>query len=86
MRDAIIRDGNGKLQQRIEIGPHALVADEPRESGGDDLGPAPHDYLLAALGACTSMTLKLYAERKGWPLRHVEVTLRQEKTADAHVI
>jgi putative redox protein len=52
-----------------------LMADEPPESGGDDAGLAPHEWILAGLGACTSMTLKLYADRKGWPLESVEVTV-----------
>ncbi len=86
MRDATVRTGSGKLRQDIDIDKHHLVADEPVSSGGDDTGPAPHDFLLAALGACTSMTLKMYAERKGWPLRAVEVKLSQAKENDVHVI
>jgi putative redox protein len=55
----------GRFLQRVRVGRHALVADEPAAVGGDDAGPGPYDYLLAALGACTSMTMRLYAERKG---------------------
>jgi len=55
------------------------VADEPVEAGGADRGPNPYELLLAALGACTAMTVQLYAERKGWPLSGVEVTLRHER-------
>jgi putative redox protein len=63
----------GKFRQSVTIGAHSLVADEAKEVGGDDAGPDPHEYLLAALGACTSMTVKMYADRKGWPLRSVRV-------------
>ena len=71
--------GAGKLQQEITIGPHHLRADEPVSSGGDDSGPSPYDLLTAALGACTSMTLRLYAERKQIPLERVRVNLRHDK-------
>jgi len=86
MRDATVRTGSGKLQQSIDVGPHHLVADEPVDVGGGDGGPAPHDFLLAALGSCTSMTVKMYADRKGWALRAVEVRLSQAKEDGAHVI
>jgi putative redox protein len=75
MRDVIVRWGSGKLGQDIEIGTHKLRADEPADKGGDDNGPEPHELLLAALGSCTAITLKLYAERKGWQLRDVRVRL-----------
>jgi putative redox protein len=67
------------LAQVIEIGHHRLRADEPVDLGGADSGPAPYELLLAALGACTSMTLTLYAGRKGWPLAGVTVRLRHSK-------
>jgi putative redox protein len=86
MREATVRPRSGKLGQSIQIGPHTLVADEVAEVGGDDAGPAPHDFLLAALGACTAMTLKIYAERKGWPLTAAEVHLSQVKDGDVHVM
>jgi putative redox protein len=66
---------DGFLTQEITAGNHTLVADEPREAGGTDAGPDPYSLLLGALGACTSMTLQLYARRKGWPLEKVEVRL-----------
>ncbi|MDO9061456.1 MAG: alpha/beta fold hydrolase, partial [Bradyrhizobium sp.] len=59
---------NGKFQQTVSVGPHQLVADEPIAAGGDDSGPGPYDYLLAGLGACTSMTMRMYADRKSLPL------------------
>jgi uncharacterized OsmC-like protein len=75
-----VRDeGSGSLAQAVSVGRHRLIADEPVESGGTDRGPGPYDYLLAALGACTSMTLRLYATRKGWPLEGVAVRLRHAK-------
>ena len=59
----------------ITIGAHRLRADEPAETGGADTGPTPHEILLSALGACTAITLRMYAERKGWPLEQVQVQL-----------
>jgi putative redox protein len=75
MREVRVETAGGKFGQKVRIGPHEIPADEPREGGGDDTGPEPHELLLAALGACSSMTVKLYADRKGWPLRSVEVRL-----------
>jgi len=69
----------GRYQQSITVGPHRLVADEPVSFGGMNGGPGPYDLLLAALGACTAMTMRMYAERKGLPLEHVGVSLRHEK-------
>jgi putative redox protein len=66
------------LTQKVQAGRHTLIADEP-EGIGDDLGPTPYDLLLAALGACTAMTLRLYAERKGWPLGEITVELRHDR-------
>jgi uncharacterized OsmC-like protein/alpha/beta superfamily hydrolase len=65
--------------QLITAGGHHLTADEPAAFGGADSGPGPYDLLLAALGACTSMTVRMYAERKGWALRHTTVRLRHER-------
>jgi uncharacterized OsmC-like protein len=66
-------DPDGFLQD-IMAGPtHQLVADEPESFGGTDRGPTPYGLVSAGLGACTAMTVRLYARRKGWPLRHVSV-------------
>ena len=67
------------LAQRIQAGRHALTADEPVPSGGSDTGADPYALLLAALGACTSMTLRMYADRKQWPLEGITVRLSQGK-------
>jgi uncharacterized OsmC-like protein/fermentation-respiration switch protein FrsA (DUF1100 family) len=73
----VVREtGRGRLQQEIAVGRHRLLADEPVAAGGLDSGPSPYDYLLAGLGACTAMTLRLYAERKALPLERVVVRLR----------
>lgn len=71
--------GDGKFAQNVQVGPHRLRADEPQSYGGDDSGPSPYDFLLAALGTCTAMTIRLYADRKQLPLRHVEVRLQHDK-------
>lgn len=78
-RTAVVRGDAAGLAQEIELGRHRLRGDEPVAVGGTDTGPAPYDFLLAALGSCTSMTVSLYARRKQWPLRSVNVTLRHAK-------
>lgn len=75
MREVHVASDTSKLGQDITIGEFRLRADEPVDKGGADTGPEPHEFVLSALGACTSMTLRLYAERKGWPLQRVVVTL-----------
>lgn len=74
-----VRGGSSGLNQQITVGRHHLVGDEPADQGGDDAGPNPYDLLLAALGTCTSMTVSLYARRKGWPLEGVAVHLVHSK-------
>ena len=63
------------FRTQITAGGHTLIADEPKEAGGTDEGPSPYELLLAALGACTAMTLKMYVERKKLPITDVEVLL-----------
>ena len=76
---AAVSFAGGRLAQNIQIGKHALVADEPSSLGGGNAGPSPYGYLLAALGACTAMTLRMYSRRKKWPLEDAAVTLRHAK-------
>jgi uncharacterized OsmC-like protein/fermentation-respiration switch protein FrsA (DUF1100 family) len=70
---------NSRFQNTVTVGPHHLLADEPAAVGGADSGPGPYDYVLAGLGACTSMTMRMYAERKSLPLDRVTVTLSHSK-------
>lgn len=83
MSDTVMvgENGLGRYQQSVRVGRHSLLADEPAALGGEDAGPAPFDYVMAGLGACTSMTLRMYAERKGLPLARVtvELSLSQEE-------
>jgi uncharacterized OsmC-like protein/fermentation-respiration switch protein FrsA (DUF1100 family) len=79
-RQVVVRETRaGKFQNTVSIGPHHLLADEPAPAGGDDAGPGPYDFLLAGLGACKSMTMRLYAERKSFPLERATVTLNHNK-------
>lgn len=68
--------GSTPYRTDIVVGDHSLTADEPPALGGQGVGPAPYDLLLASLGACTAITLKMYAQRKGWPLTSLDVSLR----------
>jgi putative redox protein len=71
--------GDGRFAQLVTMGQHRLRADEPAAVGGDDSGPSPYDLLLAGLGACTSMTVRMYAAQKKWPLERVSVDLKHDK-------
>ena len=75
----LVRGSAAGFAQEIQAGKHRLHADEPAAAGGADTGPSPYDLLLAALGACTSMTLGAYARRKAWPLEEITVRLRHSK-------
>jgi putative redox protein len=79
MREVIVHGDATGFAQQILAGSHALTADEPTDSGGTGIGPSPYDLLLAALGACTSMTVGMYARRKAWPLESVTVRLRHSR-------
>ncbi|HEX9370477.1 MAG TPA: OsmC family protein, partial [Roseiflexaceae bacterium] len=78
MADVIVHS-MGNLRQEIDAGSHTFYADEPAEAGVVAAGPNPYELLLGALGACTSMTLLLYARRKGWPIEDVEVRLSHSR-------
>lgn len=70
------RIGEHGYRTEIEAGGHTIIADEPIAEGGTDQGPTPYDLLASAVGACTAMTLRMYADRKKWPLQGVTVHLR----------
>jgi uncharacterized OsmC-like protein len=78
-RVIVTDSGRGRFEQLLFAGRHIMAADEPVADGGADAGPGPYDLLLMALGACTSMTLRLYASRKHWPLERVVVRLAHDK-------
>ena len=78
-REVVVRGSAAGFAQEIVVGAHRLAADEPTSVGGTDTGPNPYDLLLASLGSCTSMTVALYARRKGWPLEAVAVRLRHSR-------
>jgi putative redox protein len=75
MPSVTVSSTSARFRQEITIGRFHLTADEPLGAGGDETGPAPVEFILAGLGACKTMTVKMYAERKGWPLTHVSVEL-----------
>ena len=78
-RVIVTDSGRGRFEQLLFSGRHVLGADEPVAVGGADAGPGPYELLLMALGACTSMTLRMYASRKHWPLERVVVRLAHHK-------
>jgi putative redox protein len=75
----VVRTGQARYHTEILIGGHSLVADEPERAGGTDTGPTPFGLLMAALGACTTITLRMYADRKEWPLEEIGVRLDHRK-------
>ena len=79
VRSVVVRGSAAGFAQEIHAGRHRIVADEPASAGGTDTGASPYELLLAALGACTSMTVAMYARRKAWPLEDVTVYLRHTR-------
>ena len=78
-RKVSVAPGRSKYLQDITVGPHKLQADEPSDVGGGEAAPTPYELLLAALGACTSITVQMYAERRRWSLEGVHVELSYAK-------
>ncbi|MEA2338277.1 MAG: hypothetical protein QOE82_2284 [Thermoanaerobaculia bacterium] len=78
MQPVIVRAG-ASLRNDIEAGPHRMIADEPASAGGTEAGPTPYDFLAAGLGACTSMTLRVVAQKENIPLEGVEVTVSNDR-------
>ncbi len=78
-KGVVVCSGNGKFGTEVHTPSHRFVADEPRSYGGDDTGPTPYDLLLAALGTCTAMTMKMYADRKGLPFEGARVAVTHER-------
>ena len=76
MAHGTARIGKDRYRTEINVSGHDLIGDEGPGLGGKNMGPAPYDFLLAGLGACTAITLRMYADRKGWPLESVEVALK----------
>jgi putative redox protein len=83
--DIVTHHGQGKLQQMIEVGSHRLTADASVEAGGEATGPEPHDLLAAALGACTALTVTMYARRKGYRLDDVNVHISHGQQDGSYV-
>jgi putative redox protein len=74
-RSVSVNGGRRRYVQNILVGPHAVQSDEPVDAGGNDAGPDAYELLLAALGSCAGITVRMYAERKQWPLQGVRVDL-----------
>ncbi len=84
---ASVRNCRPAYRQEMNAGGFAMLSDEPVNAGGQGVGPAPYDYILAGLGSCTSITLQMYADRKGWLLDdlRVELTLSKDEQGDTHI-
>jgi len=85
MRAVVSRFGSGNFQQTLHVGNDHFVSDIDQDKGGNASGPSPHEYLGAALAACTGMTLKMYAQRKSWNLQDAIVTVDIERINDVEL-
>jgi putative redox protein len=79
----VTESGNGPYGQIVTVGHHVSGADEPEAFGGRDTGPSPYEYLMSGLGACTAMTLRMYASRHAWPLERTSVDVLHQKVLSA---
>ncbi len=79
----VAESGEGPYGQSVTIGPHNMRVDEAESVGGRDIGPSPYEYVMAGLGACTAMTLRMYASRHGWALEKVSVEVHHAKVVSA---
>ena len=79
LNEVVVRIGESGFRTEIAARGHSLIADEPVALGGGDEGPTPYDYLAASLGACVAMTLRIYADRRGWPLEGLIVRLAHSR-------
>jgi putative redox protein len=86
MAHATAHIGRDHWRTEIVASGHAITADEPETLGGANAGPAPYDLLLASLGACTAITLRMYADRKEWPMESLDVSLRLTGPKEARII
>ena len=75
----VVETGESRYANRVTMGSHSLISDEPERLGGENLGPNPFDLLGAALAACTSMTIRMYAERKGWDVQNLTVSVDHQR-------
>jgi putative redox protein len=85
MRAVVSRFGSGHFQQALDVGSDHFVSDIEQEKGGNSTGPSPHEYLAAALAACTGMTLKMYAGRKSWDLQDAVVRVDIERIDEVEI-
>jgi putative redox protein len=86
MTSVRVSANSSRLGQDVAIRQFHLTADEPSDLGGDDAGPTPSEFVLTGLGACKAITVRMYAERKGWKLEHVSIDLNLQKEGDRHLI